>query len=118
MMVIIFLILIFVDEYHSRMCSAHAFCQVTCRCIALSDGKNKQKIQYDQEKQQEVLGIFSWSFLKDEIRNIQTLPQVRFSSVSKPFQVRSSSNRKNGVTTEAERRHNGGMSLRQLIIEK
>ena len=34
--------------------------------------------------------------------------QVRFTSVSNPFQVRSSSNRENGVITEGERRHNGG----------
>jgi hypothetical protein len=46
------------------------------------------------------------------------LSQVRFTSATSPLQIRSSSNRKNGVTTEAERRHNGGMSLRQLIIEK
>ena len=46
------------------------------------------------------------------------LSQVRSKSATSPLQIHSSSNRKNGVTTEAERRHNGGMSLRQLIIEK
>jgi len=70
MMVIIFLILIFVDEYHSRMCSAHAFCQVTCRCIALSDGKNKKKSNTTKKKG-EKMGNFSLSFQKDEIHNIQ-----------------------------------------------